>query len=134
MKLYPKKLKSLEDLKREKQVLLYAKKHTASQDLFSADQLIPKSKQPASGTASNVMAIAGDLLTSKSVTDIAMTLGVPAIKMLGLKAGKGVFKGLFKEVFVGYMKWKLIHFGITTAINIAKSKKESNKYKKSKGR
>ncbi|RYD58745.1 MAG: hypothetical protein EOP56_03930 [Sphingobacteriales bacterium] len=129
MKIYPKKLNSLEELKREKQVLLYAKKHTASQDLFSTDEIIQKAKQPAVDKTTDFMAIAGDLLTSSSTTNVAMTLGLPLIKMLGLKAGKGVFKGLFKEVFVGYMKWKLIHFGITTAVSMVKSKKEDKSIK-----
>jgi hypothetical protein len=132
MKIYPKKLNSLEELKREKQVLLYAKKHTGSLDFFPKST-VATAQEPVVDKTTDAMAIAGDLLTSSSASNIALTLGLPLIKMLGLKAGKGVFKGLFKEVFLGYMKWKLVHFGFTTVMDMVRSQKE-NKDQKAKRR
>lgn len=135
MKLYPKQLNSLEELKREKHVLLYAKKHIASEDLFSIDQFKPDllAKKPTSEageSTSNIMALVADLLTSKSATGAAMTLGLPLLKFVGLKAGKGIFKPLVKEVAGGYIKWKLIHFGYTTVMGIVKSQKNKKKEEK----
>lgn len=127
MKIYHKKLNSLEELKREKHVLLYAKKHTASEDLFSPGQIMPKSASAPSGNTTNVMAIIGDLLTSKSATSMGLTLGVPLVKMLGLKASKSVLKPLVREVVGGYIKWKLIHFGIKIVRGAVQAKKESKR-------
>ena len=121
MKIYPKKLNSLEELRREKHVLLYAKKHTASDEIFSAKQFKIK-PSPSTTTQSNILALLGDLLTSKSASGTAITLGLPLVKLLGLKAGKGIFKPIIKEVIGGYVKWKLIHFGYTTVMRMVKSK------------
>jgi len=128
MKIYPKKLNSLEDLRREKQVLLYAKKHTAKLDILPKAS-ITKKQEDAVDSTTDAMAVAGDLLTSGNIADMAMTLGLPFVKFVGLKAGKGLFKGFFKEIFLGYMKWKLVHFGITTAMDIVKSKNGNKKTK-----
>jgi len=63
MKIYPKKLNSLEELKREKQVLLYAKKHTGSMEFFPKST-VAAAQEPVIDKTTDAMAIAGDLLTS----------------------------------------------------------------------
>jgi hypothetical protein len=128
MKLYPKKLHSIEELKREKHVLKYAIKHSGSDNFLSmGGGKGKKKKKKEKSDATDWMAIAGDLLTSKHAGDIAMTLGLPLLKIFGLKAGKSVFGNVAKEMLGGYIKWKLVEISYKTALRFIRSKQHKHR-------
>lgn len=126
MRLYPKKLHSLEELKREKQVLKYAKKHTHADGLLDIKANTP----PGADKQSDILSMLGDLATSKSFSDIALTVGLPMLKLAGRKVEKSFLKTFLGEVIGGYMKWKLLQMGmrgVRLFIRMQKSKHEKEK-------
>jgi hypothetical protein len=134
MKLYTKRLHSLEELQREKHVLKYALKHSESDNFLrmgGGKGEKKKNKKEAEEETTDWMAIAGDFLTSKNAGDVALTMGLPLLKMFGLKAGKGIFKNVAKEVFSAYIKWKLVEISYKTALRFIRSKQHQHKPKKS---
>ena len=129
MKLYPKKLNSLEELKREKQVLKYARKHSKAEGL---DINIPKPTR-SEEKQSDFLSFAGDLLTSRSTGDMLMTVGLPLIKLIGRKTEKSFLKTFVGEVFGGYVKWKILQLGVKGVrryVKMQKVKKEEEQDKK----
>lgn len=136
MKLYPKKLRSLEELKREKQVLKYARAQTQKEGLFDLKAEGLHKAVGSKGNA-NFLSLAGDLLTSKSFADIALTIGLPMIKFAGRKTEKNIIKKLATEVVGGYVKWKLIQMGLRGVrlfMKMRQTKKEQQKQEKQKAK
>jgi hypothetical protein len=131
MKLYPKKLNSLEELKREKQVLKYAKKHTTSNGFLPFEKIKGEGSmtaaEPNAFNQSDVLSIFGDLATSKSLTSAALSLGLPLLKLAGRKAEKGVFRTVGGEIIGGYLKWKVIQFAFKRIKGMMSSKKKKEK-------
>lgn len=145
MRLYPKKLRSLDALKREKLKLKYALERTEEEGFFNlkSDKLSGLGKlagmgKKAAGSSDgglNFLSLAGDLLTSKSFADIALTVGLPLLKFAGRKAKKGVIKKIATEVIGGYVKWKLMQMGyrgIRLFLKMQQAKKEKEALEKQK--
>jgi hypothetical protein len=129
MRLYPKKLRSLEELKREKQVLKYARAQTRKESFLDikADSL------PGAGKKGDILSLIGDLFTSKSFADIALSVGLPMLKFAGRKTEKNIIKKLAGELIGGYVKWKLLQMGlrgIRLFMKMQQTKKEKHKQEK----
>jgi hypothetical protein len=127
MKFYPKRLNSLEELKREKQVLKYARKHSKPEGFM--DMKIPSPSREAD-KQSDILSMAGDLLTSKSFADVALTVGLPLIKLVGRKTEKSFIKTFAGEVIGGYVKWKILQMGVRGVklfVRMQQTKKEQRK-------
>ncbi|MCB9047585.1 MAG: hypothetical protein H6550_15735 [Chitinophagales bacterium] len=107
IKLYHKKLNSLEELRQEKAKV----KHEAN----TAFTNILDGKNSTDGSAESTvpdMIQAGlDVLTSKGITDKLFALVLPALRLAGRKIEKDILKSLAKEFVVGYAKWKAIELG-----------------------
>ena len=136
MKLYTKKLNSLEELKREKQVMKYAKKHTTSQGFFPLEKVTADNKRKtaedeAPFNQSDILSILGDLMTSKSTASVLLSLGLPLIKLVGRKAEKNVFRTVGFEILGGYLKWKAIQF-VFKRIKRSFADKDKSEHKKKK--
>ncbi|WP_276132367.1 hypothetical protein [Polluticoccus soli] len=125
MRLYPKKLNSLEELKREKQVLKYARKHSKPEGFMD---MIPKPSAK-EDKQSDILSFAGDLLTSRSTIDTLMTLGLPMLKLVGRKTEKSFLKTVVGEVFGGYIKWKVLQMGVRGVRLLVHMQKEKAKKK-----
>lgn len=137
MKLYPKKLNSIEALERERRKLKRAIAETNPTDVFGAGKTDKKSRKQAAtdteetiGGNENLLVTITDLLTSKGVADVVLSLISPLMGVLGRKAGKGILKPLAKEVLGGYVKWKLIEISYKTAVRFIRSKQHQHKSKK----
>lgn len=129
MKLYPKRLNSLEELKREKHMLKYARQHTRKDGL-------PEIKLPFTthtSKPSDMISMAGDLLTSKSFADMALTIGLPMLKLVGRKTEKSLLKTVAGELIGGYVKWKILQLGmrgVKLLLKKEQSKKEEERLRK----
>ncbi|RYE22557.1 MAG: hypothetical protein EOP51_12960 [Sphingobacteriales bacterium] len=132
MKFYNKKLNSLADLKREKEILKYAEKHTKNDAKETFASFNKKTKQTVNnfkgfnfkgtGDGVNWVSTITKLATSKSIVDVAMTLGGPLLGVVGKRSGK-TLKRAAVELIGGYLKWKAIEVGINLTKKILKDKK-----------
>jgi len=151
MKLYLKKLRSAEDLEREKRLLMKEKKQLESEEFFSGISLSgivnnatpsqggSAQKQPASDTiSSGIMSMAAPL--AGLLIDIVQQRLAGATKGSGnesavqsiidksVKKGGNFLGAAAKEVIGGYLKWKAIELsykGVTLIIRKQKKKKEA---------
>lgn len=134
MKLYPKKLNSIEALERERRKLKRAIAETNPTDVFGTSKADKKKEKqgtgPAKETGEGLLVTITDLLTSKGAADVALSLIDPLMGVLGRKAGKGIIKPLAKEILGGYVKWKLIEISYKTAVRFIRSKQHKHKSKK----
>ena len=133
MKLYAKKLHSLEELKREKHVLRYAAKH--SDDLLSFKDL-------GKNTSTDEAAGAGMLGTlisafgSKSLFNSVLAMAPPLLALISKRSSrrkKNPIESLAKEVLFGYVKWKALQMayrGITMAFRSDKKDDRNEKERK----
>lgn len=127
MKLYSKQLNSLEELRREKHVLQYAKKHTDEWLSFSD---LDKNKEHAEDAAG--AGILGTLLSaagSKSLFSTVLALAPPILTLLSKNTATGKKKSnplekLAKEVAIGYIKWKAIQMAYRGLKMLMKSDKK----------
>lgn len=152
MKFYGKKLSSLEELRREREVLLYAKKHTASESLLDIKELTGGSSSSGKGSlglfdgfgpgASTASAgLLGTLLSafsSKSKMGIITALAPPLITLIGKRFGgtqrarKNPLERVVKEVALGYIKWKaiqMVYRWVSMAIKSNKSKNAKKEHR-----
>jgi len=124
MKLYPKKLDSLEALKREKIRLRYERRQTKSSDLNPLSEL---GRSKISGTAkSGLLSTVMDLASSQSQWQTAMAIGKPLLKMLrkhrskkreimqaaGLPPQKSFASKLISDIAVNYIIGKALQMSI----------------------
>lgn len=126
MKLYPKKLNSLEELKREKQVLKYARKHSKPEGFMDIN--IPRPTKTEE-KQSDYLSFVGDLLTSRNAGDMFLTVGLPLLKLVGRKTEKSFLKTIVGEVFGGYLKWKVLQMGVRGVRLLVHMQKEKAKKK-----
>lgn len=128
MKLYPKPLHSLEELKREKHVLQYVVKHTG-QSLSFKDLEENKSRSN-TGSALLLSGLAS-ALGSKSLLSAAVSAAPAAINYFSKKRAapppkKSPVEALAKEILFGYLKWKAIYLtykGIMHLVGSGKKEK-----------
>lgn len=132
MKLYNKKLRSLAELKHEKQLLMreeqVRRKHV--KDPWS---LLTQTKSEKESTDTDsfdwVSLLTKFLGGTKSLpVNIALSLAGPLLGKVGRKGG-GIIKKLATEVIGGYLKWKLIDIGFNLVKKMLKRDKKSQKNK-----
>lgn len=136
MKIYPKRLNSLEELRREKQVLKYAAKHSKP-DVLPEIKLKRGTKKVVEDAGldspSDILSMLGDILTSRTFTDSALAWGLPLIKLVGRKTEKSFLKTFAGEVLGGYLKWKMVQMGVRGVrlfLKMQQTKKEKEKAEK----
>jgi hypothetical protein len=136
MKLYSKKLNSMEELRREKIRLRYERRNTNTSDLFPVSEiggsrLSDKAKSGLFGTMIELFSARNDLQT-------AMALSRPVMNMLrkrrnkkaalraemGLPKKKSFFKRLAMEVLVNYAIGKAVQVTIHGVQLIVKRQKQ----------
>ncbi len=128
MKLYRKRLHSLEELKRERQVLKYKKKHTGSEDWFNLKDLTggksgKEDDHPGILNASMMSTILS-ALGSKSVVGTALSLAPTLVNLVSKRSGKkNVIEKMAMDVVGGYVKWKLVQMGYRGIKLFAKARK-----------
>jgi hypothetical protein len=124
MKLYRKQLGSLEELKREKIRLKYARMHTKASDLNPLTEI---GGSKVSGAAkAGVLGFAMELLSSKSNVQTALALSKPLLKILrssrarkkeirraaGLPQKDSLVKRVVKDVAVNYFIGKALQMSV----------------------
>ena len=135
MKLYSKQIHSLEELKREKHVLRYAKKHTDDWLNFK-DMEKGKAKEDVEDAAGAGMF--GTLLSamgSKSLLSAVMAMAPPVLTLMSKHSSSGrkrtsPLERLAKDVMLGYVKWKAIQMayrGVMLAVNANKKKDDKQR-------
>lgn len=122
MKLYRKKLNSLEDLKRECIRLSYEKKQTSESDLlpsFNSGKASKKKQRKndddddSSGNAlSGIVTAAMGLMGGASPVQTALSLAGPAFKVLGKGKPKRILGSIAKDILVAYATGKAVQLGI----------------------
>lgn len=132
IKLYDKKLNSMDALKQE-----IALKKLEEQNYFNNILGTDNTGQgdlTANTTAtdndtdwSEMLGIGIDLLTSKGLSNKLMALAVPAISLIGNKIEKNVLKSFAKEFAVGYLKWKALELGTKALFSFIDSRMEKKK-------
>lgn len=120
MKLYPKKLNNLEELKLEKQRLRDELRAIEEKGFISKDDFL------GSGSGdSNFLGDATELFKEGSVKEAAIALGLPLLKLAGKNLEAATLKKVAKELVGGYAKWKaaqLAYKGVLRVIAHYKSK------------
>jgi len=142
MKIYPKQLKSLQELKQEKARLLQQRAKTESEDLFSFDDILPsfgkKEKEEVTDRAEhdettaweNIAGTLSDLLNSDLLKGVLGSAGGVLTGIAGKKLREKVLMPLLKEVVLGYAKWKAVELGFSAAKLFVKSRKEKKRKEK----
>lgn len=110
MNLYPKKLRSLEELRQEKARL----KAEASVALSSADS--------GDTVYSDFIPAIIDMVASKGVPDKLLALAIPLVHLAGNTIEKNVLKKVAKEILTGYAKWKGTEIGVRALLRLVKKK------------
>ncbi|XZF16686.1 hypothetical protein ACTHGU_11160 [Chitinophagaceae bacterium MMS25-I14] len=139
MKLYPKQLNSVAELKKERRKLLQLRNETQKDGLNPLDGLFggakgggKRSKKGKSDTAGetseqpfNLLSLAGSFLNSGDMLQLAIDFGLPLL-------GKGVRKikinfleKAAKEFFGGYIRWKALSLGFKIAGNMLRNHKKA---------
>jgi hypothetical protein len=136
MKLYPKKLGSLEALKREKIRLRYERMHTKASDLNPIAEI---GRSKISGSAkSGIMGTLMALMTSTSQMQTAIALGGPLLRMLGkrrakarerryaagLPKKKSIVKKVFTEIAVAFIIGKAFQVSVEAVRLYRRRKRE----------
>jgi len=137
MKLYPKRLSSVAELKHEKRLLKQERKDTDLKDLFSVDDASSSAGEKESA-AGGLLGMALSLMGSESLLGAAFKHAPSLLGMFSKKKAKQEYvppvaeeKGpsllikVVKEVGFGYLKWKAIELsykGIKKLINSRKQK------------
>ena len=123
MALYPKKLNSLEELRREKYALKFAQKQANDKDFFSVE-----SKDAGGVANASIVGTALSLLTSPSLLNTVITVAPSLINLTGSKKAKNTFiQRLAKEIIGGYLKWKVVQMGLRGINIFLKSRKRKEK-------
>ena len=124
MALYPRNLRSIQELKQEK---LRIKRKA---DTMFNSFLGTTSNTTTHGTAAhdegdiigagNIMGTVMDFVTSKGFAGKAASLAVPLLSLAGRKIEGNLLKKAAKEVLGGYVKWKGIEIGSRALIMFIK--------------
>ena len=107
MKLYPRQLRSMEELKREKSVLKYVRRQTSKENLLPIDAAATASVPGGSG----LMAALGGLLGARTLFDGALAAGLPLLRYMPMRTQKNVLRTIAREFIGGYLRWKMLQMG-----------------------
>jgi hypothetical protein len=131
MKLYPKKLNSLEELKREKHLLLQTKKEIEQNSPLSLHFIKDSITDTIQGATNNegIIGTLASVISSPSVADMLTSASKPVLEFATDKVGKGVLKSAAKEIIGGYLRWKAIELGYKGVKHLVKVRAEKRKEK-----
>ncbi|PZF72375.1 hypothetical protein [Taibaiella soli] len=152
MKLYPRKLHTVGELKKEKQRLLKQRRALDKEDLLSFDDVLgsvgsgigsifrKKKKKKKDGSyqegndnaSIDYIALASDLLTSGFGVNTLIDVGLPLFTKFSPQIKKGAFK-VSKEVLGGYVKWKAVELGYRFVRSMLSKHKAKNAKQKARG-
>lgn len=134
MKLYPKRLNNVAELKQEKKLLKEQRKNTDLHHIFSAEGEASGHEEE-SGTG-GLMGMALSLLGSESLLGAAMKHGPSLFHLFSKKKAKqeyappaaeekqpSLVMKVVKEVGFGYLKWKAIELGFKGIKKLIQSRK-----------
>jgi hypothetical protein len=126
MKLYNKKLNSLEQLQREKVLLRYRRRQSKVEDLNPLTEMGKTKVTPAA--QDGLMGFALNLMGSGSKLETAMTIGKPLLKLLKSRSRKKVQRAYYAEEKPVGSKIKKIVQGIVITFVIGKAVQMSVRY------
>lgn len=127
MKLYPKRLNSLEELKKEKHMLILAKKKSELPDVLSFGLPIlngfgkKKDTEQAATDDNIVVDLIASFIESPDLSNLVSTVARPILNYASDKAGTSILKSAAKEVIGGYAKWKAIELGFRGVKHLMKT-------------
>jgi len=131
MKLYRKKLNSVEELKRECIRLNYQKKQTDAKDLMPKLSFLGGNKSERASKNSGLLEMGLSLINAKGPLQIALAVAGPLIGMIGkskkktiASAPKRLLGGLVKDLVIGYISGKGIQLAIRGAKWYLKKRRE----------
>lgn len=110
--LYPKKLRSLEELRQEK-ARLRAEASTTFDNPVTGDSVY-----------NDIIPAAIDIIVSKGVPGKLMAVALPLLQIAGSKVEKNVLKKVATEILTGYAKWKGTELGVNALARLVKRKFE----------
>jgi hypothetical protein len=110
MKLYPRQLNNLDELKREKEALKANIKRIEDEGFFSIEDILP-AKMLDGAEGDSMMSKLTDLVSSGSVKEVLTSIAGPALSLLGTGIEKRALKKVAKEFLGSYVKWKAIELG-----------------------
>jgi hypothetical protein len=135
MRLYPKKLRNIEDLEREKKLLRKESRDLDIDSLFSVDGILGKKNKDKDdgGSLFDFLPVSNpvvDLLVkfvqkklAKKNGDSGASYAPPPEKK---KKGKNLLKTVAVEFIGGYLKWKAIELSYKGIRHLIKKRKEKN--------
>lgn len=133
IKLYDKKLNSIEALRQEI-ALKKLEERNYFNNILGTDSSAPNEPTGNSNaTADNdtdwsaMLGVGFDVLTSKGVSNKLMALAVPAISLIGRKIEKDILKSFAKEFALGYLKWKALELGTKAVFSFIDARMEKKK-------
>jgi hypothetical protein len=148
MKLYSKKLRNIEDVERERRLLLKERKRLKKEDIFTLESILGKGeKDKGTDSANGIMESLAPALSEMSgpllglVTDFFQQKfsggntekGEPSfIKSIlnkSLKKGGNALGSAAKELIFGYLKWKAVELSYKGVKLIISNKKKKKKAK-----
>jgi len=135
MRLYPKQINSIEELRLEKQKLLDVSKKTDIRHILSLDDIFSKKKRSekeVTDDEGNSSSMAEGLLKEDSIAATVISLAMPFLQKTGTKIGsvgkdigKKVVVSVAKEVLGGYLKWKAVEWSLKGLLHFIKSRKKN---------
>ncbi len=130
MRLYPKKLRNIEDLEREKQLLLRQSRKLDKEEFLSFESLLAggKSQDGGGGVAETLLGLlpVSNPIVSKLVglavkqLSKRATTSAPAEECPPEKGNKNILRKIAVEFIGGYLKWKAVELsykGIKRVMN-----------------
>lgn len=128
MKLYPKKLNSIEELQEEKR-RLKAGAHLSVSDMVSSDKATKDKGAKGNNSTGlgldDILETISTLVYSGSPSKLintAVMLAVPVFEYFGIKAGQKAIKSIAKDVVLSYAKWKALELGYKGVYSYLRSK------------
>ena len=136
MKLYRKKLNSVEELRRECIRLTYQKKHSDVKDLMPKMELFGKAKKKGIGGSKNsgILEMALSLINSKGTLQTVLALAGPVMSMIGKdkktvvvnqrSRSSGFLSKVVKDIVIGYAVGKGIQLAVRGFKSYARKQRE----------
>lgn len=129
MKLYPKKLNSIEALQAEKR-RLKAQAHIALGDVVSPEKKSNSSANTHQKSEKDTpFDLVQDLLSGflynnspARLADTAVKVAIPILKYVGVKVEQKAVKSIAKDVILSYAKWKAIELGYKSVYSYFRAK------------
>lgn len=119
IKLYSKKLNSLEELRHEK-----ALKKAAAHSPVNNPTENNTSSTDSSDEILNMIQTGFDVITSKGVVNKLFAIALPALSIAVQKLEKDLLKSFAKEFIAGYAKWKAIELSAKALLSLINRKRK----------